>query len=182
MGQSQKCGRGRRQITGFSHLLFIKYLLTRVGLPGVAEWRGGQINSPQKQLQTWKKLVRTTILAPWKSTDQRHRIIWEVFVLEQLLKFSNNSGTLWHPCLRMLPFSSPLPSPVSMEILPGWGDAVRTGSFAATVKEGSLELEQERANGTTNRRLQLWLGEEYSWLRLCTLAAENRGSKIATYS
>lgn len=80
--------------------------------------------------------------------------------------------------MRMLPFSNPLPSPVSMEILPGWRDAVRTG----TVKEDSLELEQERANGTTNLRLQLWLGEEYSWLRLCTFAAEKRGSKSATYS
>lgn len=178
MGQSQKCGRGRRQITQG----LVTYYSSNI------YWRGwdfqvwqseevGKSTPPQKQLTNLEKIGENHHFSTLK-IDQRHRIIWEVFVLEQLLKFSNNSGTLWHPCLRMLPFSNPLPSPVSMEILPGWGDAVRTG----TVKEGSLELEQERANGTTNLRLQLWLGEEYSWLRLCTFAAENRGSKTATYS
>ena len=49
--------------TGFSHSLF-KYLLRRVGLLGVVEGGGGQINSPKKQLQSWKKWMRTTILAP----------------------------------------------------------------------------------------------------------------------
>ena len=79
-------------------------------------------------------------------------------MLEQLLKFSTNSGNLWTPAwgYSHFPALRPAQSPGDF---PKVGRCHGTSSFAATAEEGLFDLEQEQANGSTTLRLELWWSE-----------------------
>lgn len=90
----------------------------------------GKSSPPKSNYKAGKKKRMKTAIFSTLKIDQKHVIICEVVVLEQLLEFSNNSGNLWYPYQEMFPFPSPPSSPISTEVLLGGG----TSSFAATKK------------------------------------------------